>query len=67
MERAASDQGFSGTVHHYTTDQPSSEKRIDSILTRGPLSVKSADIHKYSEEGQYPSDHFPITTELHFT
>lgn len=38
--------------------------RIDWILTRGKVSVESAEIVTFSKNGQFPSDHFPIFTQL---
>ena len=38
--------------------------RIDWILTRGALTVDSAEIVTFSRDGQFPSDHFPVVTRL---
>ena len=38
--------------------------RIDWILARGMAKVERAEIVKYSEGNQYPSDHFPVASWL---
>lgn len=36
-------------------------ERIDWIFTHGKATVTSAEISTYSRDGQFPSDHFPVT------
>ncbi len=38
--------------------------RIDWILTRGAVTVGKTEIVTYSENGQFPSDHFPVVAWL---
>jgi endonuclease/exonuclease/phosphatase family metal-dependent hydrolase len=38
--------------------------RIDWILTRGPIRVERMEIHPFARDGQFPSDHFPVTAWL---
>ena len=39
-------------------------ERIDWILTRGPVTVDKSGIIIYAENGQAPSDHFPVVARL---
>ncbi len=39
--------------------------RIDWVLVGGKVSVARAEIVTYSENGQNPSDHFPVVVDLH--
>ncbi len=41
--------------------------RIDWVLARGVASVTSAKIHTDSKDGQYPSDHFPVSAAVRLT
>lgn len=43
---------------------PREGARIDWILSRGPIIPESTEIVTYSEDGQYPSDHFPLVAWL---
>ena len=38
--------------------------RIDWILSRGEVEVEKAEISTYSQNGQFPSDHFPVIARL---
>lgn len=38
--------------------------RIDWILYRGPIQVKKCETVLYEEQGRYPSDHYPIFSEM---
>ena len=40
--------------------------RIDWILTRGPVTTLASEVVTFSRNGQYPSDHFPVTARLRF-
>ena len=42
-------------------------ERIDWILTRGPVTVDKFGIITHSENGQFPSDHFPVVAWLALT
>jgi endonuclease/exonuclease/phosphatase family metal-dependent hydrolase len=39
-------------------------RRIDWILSRGAVAVDSTEIITYAEDGQYPSDHFPVIAHV---
>jgi endonuclease/exonuclease/phosphatase family metal-dependent hydrolase len=41
-------------------------ERIDWILTRGEVKVSKSEIVTYSENGQTPSDHYPVAAWLSF-
>ena len=41
-------------------------KRIDWILSRGPVAVRASEIVTFSRDGQWPSDHFPVAAWLTF-
>lgn len=48
--------GFKPEVHD--------SKRIDWILTRGPVQATAIQVVDFSRDGQYPSDHFPVAAWL---
>jgi len=48
--------GFNGPVK--------GDGRIDWILSRGPVTADAAEIITFAENGQYPSDHFPVVAWL---
>jgi endonuclease/exonuclease/phosphatase family metal-dependent hydrolase len=51
------------SFHNY--NKPLEEKtRIDWLLVRGPVEVEKAEIITYAENGQAPSDHFPVAAWL---
>jgi endonuclease/exonuclease/phosphatase family metal-dependent hydrolase len=51
------------TFHNY--GKPLEEgTRIDWLLARGPVAVEKAEIITYAENGQAPSDHFPVAAWL---
>jgi len=39
-------------------------ERIDWILARGQVTVEATEVVTFSENGQYPSDHFPVVARL---
>lgn len=43
---------------------PKNNTRIDWILTRGDVEVEKTQIITYSQDGQFPSDHFPLVAWL---
>ncbi|MBY0586666.1 endonuclease/exonuclease/phosphatase family protein [bacterium] len=46
---------------------PTDGARIDWILVRGPIGVDQITIDDWSQNKQYPSDHFPVVATLRFT
>jgi endonuclease/exonuclease/phosphatase family metal-dependent hydrolase len=54
-----------GTFHNYQPAIPQG-RRIDWILTRGSLVADATEIPTFSQNGQFPSDHFPVMTWLRF-
>ncbi|MBI2826861.1 MAG: endonuclease/exonuclease/phosphatase family protein [Planctomycetia bacterium] len=52
-----------GTFHNYAGPKPDGQ-RIDWILTRGPVRALSTSVVTFAQEGQYPSDHFPVVATL---
>ncbi len=52
-----------GSFHDFT-GVATSDSRIDWILHSAHFSAVSAEVEHYSEEGFYPSDHFPISAEI---
>lgn len=59
--RAGPDTTWNGFGRAYDNETP---RRIDWILTRGPLETVSVEVDTYSREGRYPSDHFPYVARL---
>lgn len=54
-----------GTFHNFRgPEQARGAGRIDWILTRGPIQARDTEIVTFERDGQYPSDHFPVVTEL---
>lgn len=53
------------TFHGYQPPKRAGE-RIDWILARRPSAVAEAAILDYAENGQTPSDHFPVTATVRF-
>lgn len=53
------------TFHGYAPPKREGE-RIDWILARRPSAVTEAAIVDYTENGQAPSDHFPVTATVRF-
>ncbi len=52
-----------GTFNNFKAAVPSGE-RIDWILMRGGLTVESVGIDARTEDGRFPSDHFPVIARL---
>jgi len=52
-----------GTFNDFKAVQPNGP-RIDWILTRGEAQVERAEILTFSQNGQFPSDHFPVVARL---
>ena len=56
-----------GTFHNFT-GTPGQQGRIDWIFLRGPAkTVGSTRIVRYDQNGQYPSDHFPVVVPVKIT
>lgn len=53
-----------GTFHNYRGAKPGA--RIDWILTRGDVQCESTRVIDFAQDGQYPSDHFPVVARLRF-
>ena len=53
-----------GTFHGFGGPAQASPQRIDWILVRGPVEVERAEVVTFSQNGQYPSDHFPVVARL---
>ena len=54
-----------GTFNDFSKQNPGGP-RIDWILTRNGVSCDSLEIVTFNRDGKYPSDHFPLLTELRF-
>jgi endonuclease/exonuclease/phosphatase family metal-dependent hydrolase len=54
------------TFHNYKGKNPNGS-RIDWILTRGPVTCEAIEINTHSRDGEYPSDHYPVTAWLRFS
>ena len=53
------------TFHGYQPEKPDG-RRIDWVLVNESAKVESAEIFMTQINGQYPSDHFPVTAIVHF-
>ena len=51
------------TFHSFTGPRQG-DVRIDWILGRGIERVRASEIVTFSQDGQYPSDHFPVVAWL---
>jgi|GEM_PF-455927 len=60
MELGLSEEG---TFHQFT-GTATSDDRIDWILHSAHFSALAAEVEHYSENGFYPSDHFPVSAEI---
>jgi endonuclease/exonuclease/phosphatase family metal-dependent hydrolase len=64
--RVADEQvGPEVTFTAFKTPDFNKKDRIDWILFKGPITVSRCETITYSEEGRYPSDHFPVAAQLH--
>jgi endonuclease/exonuclease/phosphatase family metal-dependent hydrolase len=52
-----------GTFHNFGGQAPGG-RRIDWILTRGPVTTAFTEVVTFARNGQYPSDHFPVVARL---
>jgi endonuclease/exonuclease/phosphatase family metal-dependent hydrolase len=55
--------GQFNSFHNFHGPQPGGQ-RIDWILVRGPADVAVSEIVTFQQNGQYPSDHFPVLARL---
>lgn len=55
-----------GTFHDYAGPRPGGP-RIDWILLAGAVRAHSAEVVTFAQDGQYPSDHFPVRARLEWT
>jgi endonuclease/exonuclease/phosphatase family metal-dependent hydrolase len=54
-----------GTFHDFKGIPGAKEsRRIDWVLSRGPVGVHSVRIVTFERDGQYPSDHFPVVAQV---
>jgi endonuclease/exonuclease/phosphatase family metal-dependent hydrolase len=54
-----------GTFHDFKgVEGAKGAARIDWVLGRGEIDVRSARILTFERDGQYPSDHFPVTARV---
>lgn len=53
-----------GSWHHYDPLQRDG-RRIDWVLTRGPVTADDAGLNTFARKGQFPSDHLPLQVRLH--
>ena len=66
VERNEAEPEF-GTFHDFLgMENAMGRGRIDWVLRRGPIDTIEADIVTTSSNGQYPSDHYPVTARLRF-
>jgi endonuclease/exonuclease/phosphatase family metal-dependent hydrolase len=54
------------TFHNFKGPVPGDD-RIDWILTRGPVECEATEISTFQQDGQYPSDHFPVVAWLRWS
>jgi endonuclease/exonuclease/phosphatase family metal-dependent hydrolase len=57
-------EGPVATWNAFRPLEPESDRRIDWVLTRGPLEADYAETVTYSENGRWVSDHFPVFARL---
>ncbi|MCU0788095.1 MAG: endonuclease/exonuclease/phosphatase family protein [Verrucomicrobia bacterium] len=55
-----------GTFNDFLAAEPNGP-RIDWILLHGQMTVERAEISTLSRDGQFPSDHFPVTAWIRMT
>lgn len=53
-----------GTFHDFTGKAATDLGRIDWIFTKGDVKSGATRVVRFSEGGQYPSDHFPVVCEM---
>lgn len=66
VERNEAEPEF-GTFHDFRgMENAMGRARIDWVLARGPIETIEAEIVTTAVDGQYPSDHYPVTARLRF-
>ena len=60
----AEERGEAVDTFHGYRGQRSTGRRIDWILTRGPILARSSKVVTFSRDDRYPSDHFPVVAVL---
>ncbi|MCU0787320.1 MAG: hypothetical protein MUC91_03895, partial [Verrucomicrobia bacterium] len=55
-----------GTFNDFIAAEPNGP-RIDWILLHGPVTIVRTEISTFSRNGQFPSDHFPVTAWIRMT
>jgi endonuclease/exonuclease/phosphatase family metal-dependent hydrolase len=63
-EAAGKQLGPVTTWSGFEAPREGSERRIDWILTHGPVSVETCETVTDNENGRYPSDHFPVVARI---
>ncbi|NLV45397.1 MAG: endonuclease/exonuclease/phosphatase family protein [Candidatus Hydrogenedentes bacterium] len=53
------------TFSSFSDPDPAVDRRIDWILYQGTVRVSACETDIYSENGRYPSDHFPVVAVIH--
>jgi endonuclease/exonuclease/phosphatase family metal-dependent hydrolase len=48
------------TYTRFKAPEEGSNRRIDWVLTRGPVTADSCETVLYNEDGRYPTDHLPV-------
>jgi endonuclease/exonuclease/phosphatase family metal-dependent hydrolase len=64
---AAKREGPGVTWGGFEAPKQDSDRRIDWILTRGPVEVQHCETIVFNESGRYPSDHYPVFARLTLT
>lgn len=62
--RAKEQAGPPITWSAFKAPEPDMDRRIDWILTRGPIAVERCETVTFNQDGRYPSDHFPVVAHL---
>jgi endonuclease/exonuclease/phosphatase family metal-dependent hydrolase len=60
-DRASEPVGPDGTIHHFTGDP---EEHIDHVFVSPGIDVERHRVVTESDDGRYPSDHFPVVADL---
>lgn len=63
-ETAKETSGPPVTWSAFAAPQPDTNRRIDWILTRGPVTTLVCETVTFNQRGRFPSDHFPVYAKL---
>ncbi len=63
---ASKQDGPSVTWSAFKAPETGVNRRIDWVLTRGPLVARHCETVIFNRDGRYPSDHFPVFAEIGF-